>query len=277
MQKDPVTKFRNYIHSNRLTTFLYSAAAVVENKSLQRTPVCCHELSKYYIVICVLASESASSIIIGIAVSSRTVALEVYSRRAALAHIWIIEFTTTAVLIGIVGQTRALACYHVAAKPDFQIIRTSRVEINGTTSRGAEVSASTSYSRCHLQRISWPAWHLSLLRITWADMQLLYIVLWDKKPRSSRKTYWSNNTMKLGFSWKSRRSFKNEVLSPKLWKTNVHYRPHKTLVYSYRSCFFYSMLKTEYTLKQISYAILIYPKNLLTRAGTLKPSTKLTS
>ena len=162
MQKDPVTKFRNYIHSNRLTTFLYSAAAVVENKSLQRTPVCCHELSKYYIVICVLASESASSIIIGIAVSSRTVALEVCSRRAALAHIWVIESTTTAVLIRIVGQTRALACYHVAAIPYFQIIRTSRVKISSATSRGAGVSASTSNSWSHLQRTLWPAWYLVL-------------------------------------------------------------------------------------------------------------------
>jgi len=114
--------------------------------------VCCHELSKYYIVICVLTSESARSIIIRIAVSPRTVVLEVLSRRATLAHIWIVESTTAAVLVLIVCQTRALAGYHVAAIPDFQIIRTSRVKINGTASRGAGVSASTSNSWCHLKR-----------------------------------------------------------------------------------------------------------------------------
>jgi hypothetical protein len=43
------------------------------------------ELNKHYTVIYVITSESARSIIIGIAVSRRTVALEVYSRRAALA------------------------------------------------------------------------------------------------------------------------------------------------------------------------------------------------
>jgi len=98
-----------------------------------------------------LTSESARSIIIRIAVSPRTVALEVYSRRAALAHIRIVESSTTAVLVSIVGQTRALAGYHVAVIPDFQIFRTSRVKIYGATSRGAEVSASTSNSWCHLK------------------------------------------------------------------------------------------------------------------------------
>ena len=149
--KTPVTKFRSYIRCNRFTTFLFSTAAVDENKSLKRTPVSCHDLSKYYIVIRVLTSESARSIIIRIAVSPRTVALEVYSRRTALAHIWIIELTTTAVLVCIVGQTRALAGYHVAVIPDFQIIRTSRVKINVTTSRCAGVSVSTSNSWCHLK------------------------------------------------------------------------------------------------------------------------------
>jgi hypothetical protein len=37
-----------------------------------------------------------------------------------------------------VGQTGALACYHVAAIPYFQLIRTPRVKISGTTSRGKE-------------------------------------------------------------------------------------------------------------------------------------------
>jgi len=78
---------------------------------LKRTLLCCHESSKYYIVIRVLTSESASSIIIRIAASPRIVALEVLSRRAALAHIWIVGSTTTAVLVGIVNQTRALAYY----------------------------------------------------------------------------------------------------------------------------------------------------------------------
>jgi hypothetical protein len=157
LKNNPVTKFQSYIHSNRLTNFLFSAVAVAENKSLKPTPVCFHELSKYYIVICVLTSESARSIIIRIAVSPRTVILEVYSGRAAPAHIWIVVSTTTAVLIRIECQARALACYHVAAIPDFKIFRTSRVKINGTTSRCAEVSASTSNSWYHLQRSSRPA------------------------------------------------------------------------------------------------------------------------
>ena len=118
---------------------------------LQCTPVCCHELSKYYIVIRVLTSESARSIIIRIAVGPRTDPLEVLCRRAALAHIWIVGSTTTTVIISVVGQTRALAGYHVSAIPDFQIIRTSRVKISGATSRGAGVSTSTSNSCCHLK------------------------------------------------------------------------------------------------------------------------------
>ena len=121
------------------------------NKSLQRTPARCHELSKYNIVICVLTSEKARSIVICIAVSPRTVPLEVSSRRAAPAHIWIVESTTTAVLIRIEGQRRALACYHFAAIPELKIIRTSKVKISGTTSRGAGVSASSSNSWCHLK------------------------------------------------------------------------------------------------------------------------------
>jgi len=113
--------------------------------------VCFLELSKYYIVICVLASESARSIIIGIAVGPRTVALKVCSRRAGPAHVWIVVSTTTAELIRIGGQTRTLAGYHVAANPDFQLFRTSRVKIAGTSSRCAGVSASTSSSWCHLK------------------------------------------------------------------------------------------------------------------------------
>jgi len=154
LKKNTATKFRSYVHSNMFTTFLFSAADAAVNKSLKPTPVCCHELSKYYIVICILTSESAACIIIRIAVSPRTVALEVYSRRAAPAHVWIVESTTTAVLVRIVGQTRALTGYHVAAIPDFQIFRTSGVKINGTTSRCAGVSASTSNSWSHLQRTS---------------------------------------------------------------------------------------------------------------------------
>jgi len=98
-----------------------------------------------------LTSVSARSTIIRIAVSPRTVPLEVSSRRAALAHIWIVESSTTAIIISIVGHTRALAGYHVAAIQDFQIFRTFRVKINGTTSRGAGVSASTSNRWCHLK------------------------------------------------------------------------------------------------------------------------------
>jgi hypothetical protein len=83
--------------------------------------------------------------------------------------------------------------------------------------------------------------------------------------------------MKLSYSSKSRRSSKSEVLSCKLWKTNVHYHDHKNFKFSY--LFFNSRLtKAEYThVKQNSYAMHVYPKNLLTLAGTLKPSTRLTS
>ena len=116
---------------------------------LQKTYVFYHELSKFYIVIRVLTS--GRSIIMRIAVSPRTFALEVYSRWAAFAHIWIVESTTTAVLVCTVCQTRALAGYHVATIPDFQIFRTSRVKVNGTASRGAGVSVSTSNSWCHLK------------------------------------------------------------------------------------------------------------------------------
>jgi len=125
--------------------------AVAEIKAYNAHLLCCHKLSKYYIVIGVLTSEKARSIIIRITVSSRTVALEVLSRRAALAHIWIVGSTATAILVSIVGQTRALTGYHVAAIQDFQIIRTSRVKINGTTSRCADVSVSTSDSWCNLK------------------------------------------------------------------------------------------------------------------------------
>ena len=113
--------------------------------------MCCLELSKYYIVVCVLASESARSIIPLIAVGPRTAALEVFSRRAGPAHVWIVVSTTTAELIRIGGQTRTLACYHVAANPEFQLFRTSRIKIAGTSSRCAGVSASTSNSWCHLK------------------------------------------------------------------------------------------------------------------------------
>jgi hypothetical protein len=79
----------------------------------------CKELKKLNNVICVPTSESARSIIIRIAVSLRTFALEVYSRRAALAYIWIVESTTTAVLISLVSQTRAHAGYLIPAIPVF--------------------------------------------------------------------------------------------------------------------------------------------------------------
>jgi hypothetical protein len=80
--------------------------------------VSCQELCNYHIVIYVSTSKSAR-IIIQIAVSFRTAALEVYSRGAALACIWKAELITTAVLICIVGQTGALAGYSVDAIPDF--------------------------------------------------------------------------------------------------------------------------------------------------------------
>ena len=114
--------------------------------------MCCHKLSKCYIIVSVLTGEEARSIIIRIAVSKRTVALEVLSRRAALTHVWIVESTTTAVLIRVVDHTGALACYHVRTIHDFEIIRTSRVKIHSTTSRCAGVPLVTCSSWCHLQR-----------------------------------------------------------------------------------------------------------------------------
>jgi hypothetical protein len=96
--------------------------------------MCCHDLSKCYFVICVLTNESARYIIKRMAASVRTVALEVYSRRAVPARTWIVEPSTTAGLIRVVSQTRAPAGYHVVAKPDSQTIRTSWVEISATSS-----------------------------------------------------------------------------------------------------------------------------------------------
>jgi hypothetical protein len=81
--------------------------------------VSCQELSSYHIVIYVSTNESARFIITQITVNTRTVALEVYSRRAALAYRWIVENPTTAVLISIVSQTKALEGNYVAAIPDF--------------------------------------------------------------------------------------------------------------------------------------------------------------
>jgi hypothetical protein len=81
--------------------------------------VSCQELTDYYIIICVSTRVSARSVIIRIAVSPRTVALEVHSRRAALAYIRIVERATTAVLVTVISQTGALAGYHVTAIPDF--------------------------------------------------------------------------------------------------------------------------------------------------------------
>jgi hypothetical protein len=98
-----------------------------------------------------LTSEGARSITIRIAVSLRTVALEVLSRKTVLAHISIIGSSTTAVVVSIVGQTRALAGYHVSVMQDFKIFRTSSFKIKGTSSRGAGVVASASNSWCYLK------------------------------------------------------------------------------------------------------------------------------
>jgi hypothetical protein len=77
------------------------------------------KLSKYYIVIYKGTRQSARCIIIRIAVSIMTVAVEVHSRSAVLATLQIAEFTTTARFICVIFQTRALAGYHVAAIKGF--------------------------------------------------------------------------------------------------------------------------------------------------------------
>jgi hypothetical protein len=98
---------------------------------------CTYELTKYDVVIGVLTSESACFVIIRIAVSPRTVGLEVVTRRRSTAHIWIVEGAATAVLVRIVGDAGALARHHVATFPYFQVIWTSRVEVAVTASRCA--------------------------------------------------------------------------------------------------------------------------------------------
>ena len=121
-------------------------------------------VTKYDIVIGVLTCKGACSVVIRIAVSPRTVALEVHCRRTATAHVGIVEPSTTAVLVSAVGQTGTLACDHVDAVPEFQVTRTSWVKIIGTTSCCTRVPTSTSTCWSHLKIVLCSAWHFVLRR-----------------------------------------------------------------------------------------------------------------
>lgn len=84
-----------------------------------------YSLAKDDIIICVCTRVCTCTIIVGIAVRVGAVRLEVTGRGAASAHIGVVELSTAAELVRIVGDARTLARYDIIAAAHLQVIGTS--------------------------------------------------------------------------------------------------------------------------------------------------------
>jgi hypothetical protein len=84
-----------------------------------------HSLAKDDIIIRVCTRVCACTVIVGIAVSVGAVVLEIGGRRAASAHIGVVELSTATELVRIVGDARTLARNHIIATAHLQVIGTS--------------------------------------------------------------------------------------------------------------------------------------------------------
>lgn len=120
-----------------------------------------NSLTEDDIVIRVCTRKSACFVIIGIRVCLRAVALEVTSRWAGLADVWVVVLATTAELICVVGNAGTFASNNIAATLHLQVIWASWVQVFVAACCGTPVpTASPSVCRFHLRRMLWFAWGL---------------------------------------------------------------------------------------------------------------------